>query len=279
MKSIKYSVLFVLVIIFCFQMFSEERIKPLSMKELTDPNSPSYIPYPYPRTREKIIADLKYYIENFCVEKKGYKESFIRDYEPITDKILLNLLEPQSQYKIGEIFKLENRIPGFADDYIWLIMVMKQNGQIVMRTALMASGLVIGSGAIGEQSLTSASSEERLKYIRLMKVITDEDIKNILSQSLGRAILNNEIKKMKRVAYPASIGDYLCPLWEIKMVDGTIYYYSEIRDMIYSIDKKIPWKKNKYGFRPDKTSLAPHWDYLPDMIDDELVILKKIPRK
>jgi hypothetical protein len=37
------------------------------MKELTDPTSPSYVPYPYPKNREEIIADFKYYCENFCL--------------------------------------------------------------------------------------------------------------------------------------------------------------------------------------------------------------------
>ncbi|HLP49084.1 MAG TPA: hypothetical protein VK469_24290, partial [Candidatus Kapabacteria bacterium] len=238
-----------------------------------------YVPYPYPKNREEIIADFKYYCENFCGPKKGYKEAFIRGYVDITDKILLDLLEPHPEYQIGEIFKVKNRIAGLADDYNWLIMIMNRNGQIAMRVALKASGLLIGAGAIGEQDIAKASPEERQSFARLMKVITDEDVKNILSKSIGRTFSGKEIKKMERVAYPSSIGDYLNPMWEIKMADGAIYYYSEIEDMIYCIDKKIPWKKNNQGYRPDKMSLAPHRDYLPDMIDDELVILKQIPRK
>ncbi|HLP58620.1 MAG TPA: hypothetical protein VK186_07320 [Candidatus Deferrimicrobium sp.] len=279
MKSIKYAIVFMLIIAFCFQVSGEERKKPLSMKELTDPTSPSYVPYPYPKNREEIIADFKYYCENFCGPKKGYKEAFIRGYVDITDKILLDLLEPHPEYQIGEIFKVKNRIAGLADDYNWLIMIMNRNGQIAMRVALKAPGLLIGAGAIGEQTIAKASPEERQSFARLMKVITDEDVKNILSKSIGRTFSGKEIKKMERVAYPSSIGDYLNPMWEIKMADGAIYYYSEIEDMIYSIDKKIPWKKNNQGYRPDKMSLATHRDYLPDMIDDELVILKQIPRK
>lgn len=279
MKSIKYAIVFMLIIAFCFQVSGEERKKPLSMKELTDPTSPSYVPYPYPKNREEIIADFKYYCENFCGPKKGYKEAFIRGYVDITDKISLDLLEPHPEYQIGEIFKVKNRIAGLADDYNWLIMIMNRNGQIAMRVALKAPGLLIGAGAIGEQTIAKASPEERQSFARLMKVITDEDVKNILSKSIGRTFSGKEIKKMERVAYPSSIGDYLNPMWEIKMADGAIYYYSEIEDMIYSIDKKIPWKKNNQGYRPDKMSLAKHRDYLPDMIDDELVILKQIPRK
>ncbi|MCX6580873.1 MAG: hypothetical protein NT166_11910 [Candidatus Aminicenantes bacterium] len=279
MKPIKSIIVLLLIIVFCLQISGEERKKPISMKELTDPKSPSYVPYPYPKKRAEIIADFKYYCQNFCGEKNGSKESFISDYEDITDKISLNLLEPNSNYQIGEIFKVKNRRAGFADDYTWLIMVMNRNGQIAMRVALYASGLLIGAGAIGEQDIASASPEERQRFARLMKVITDEDVKNILSQSIGRTVNGNEIKKMERVAYPSSIGSYLCPVQETKMADGAIYYYSELRDMIYSIDKKIPWKKNNQGIRPLESSLTPSWDYLPDTINDELVILTRIPRK
>jgi hypothetical protein len=75
------------------------------------------------------------------------------------------------------------------------------------------------------------------------------------------------------------MGDYLHPVWEITMAEGIIYYYIEIDDMIFSIDKKIHWKKTNQGIRPLASSLSPHLDFLPDMIDDELVILKRIPQK
>ncbi|HLP45799.1 MAG TPA: hypothetical protein VK469_07635, partial [Candidatus Kapabacteria bacterium] len=238
-----------------------------------------YVPYPYPKNREEIIADFKYYCENFCGPKKGYKEAFIRGYVDITDKISLDLLEPHPEYQIGEIFKVKNRIAGLADDYTWLIMIMNRNGQIAMRVALKASGLLIGAGAIGEQDIAAASPEERRRFARLMIVITDQDVKYNLSKSIGNTFSGKEIMKIERVAYPSSIGDYLCPVWEIRMANGILYYYSELRDMIYGIDKKIPWKKNNQGYRPDKMSLVTHRDYLPDMIADELVILKKIPRK
>ena len=63
MKSIKYTVVSLLIIFFCFHLAGEERKKPIPMKELTDPRSPSYVPYPYPRKRAEIIADFKYYCE------------------------------------------------------------------------------------------------------------------------------------------------------------------------------------------------------------------------
>lgn len=263
--------------VYCLGLISEERKKSIHMKDLTDPKSPSYVPYPYPKNRSEIIADFKYYIGKSCKKNNGYKESFVHGFEPITDKISLNLLGPNPQYQFGKIFKVKNRIEGFTDDYFWLIMIMNRNGQISMRVTLTASGLMMGAGAIEEKDIAAAAPTERQKFLRLMKVISEEDVQNILSKSIGRAISGKEIKKIEQVAFPSSKGDFLNPMWEIKMFDGTIYYYSEIEDMIYKIDKKISWKKNKNGNRPDKLSLVPHSDYLPDMIDDELIILTKIP--
>ncbi|MCX6580872.1 MAG: hypothetical protein NT166_11905 [Candidatus Aminicenantes bacterium] len=279
MKSVKYTIVLLLIIVFCLQLAGEERKKPTSMKELTDPRSPAYVPYPYPKKRAEIIADFKYYCEKFCGETNEYKSAFVRNFENITDKISLNLLEPHPEYRIGEIFKVKNRIARFSDDYSWLIPVMDRKGDVAMRVALHASGLFIGAGAIAEKDMTTASPEERLHFARLRKVFTEEDVKNALSESIGRTFTGNEIKKIERVAYPSAMGDYLHPVWVITMADGNIYYYIEIDDMIFSIDKKIPWKKTNQGIRPLASSLTPSWDYLPDTINDELVILTRIPRK
>jgi hypothetical protein len=144
-----------------------------------------------------------------------------------------------------------------------------------MRVVLLASGLYAESGAIGKKDLETGTNEQRMKLERLMRPKKNKDIKCILSESLNRFIDDKEIKKIEMVAYPSKLGDFITPLWKIKMTDGTIFFYSEIRDMIYSIDKKIPWKKDNNGYRP----FIYKGDYLPDTIADELIVLKKIPRK
>jgi hypothetical protein len=278
MRSTKYIIALCLIFLLFLPVSGGKRPKPNSMKELTDPNSPSYVPIPYPKTRAEIITDLYYYIEQ-DKNDKGVKEAYVEGYIPLTESIYHNLVEPQSIYRIGKIFKVKNRFDRFADNYTWLIMIMDQDGKIALKISMLASGLMAECGAIGKHHLESASPKRRQQLERLQKVIEDDDIQNILSESLGRFIGDNEIKKMERVAYPSPMGDFLNPIWEIKLRNGTIYYYSQSRDMIYSIDKKIHWKKTKKGYRPFKLSLVPHNDYLPDSISDELVILKKIPRK
>jgi len=43
---------------------AEKRRPPVPLEELQNPKSPSYVPIPYPQTREEIIEDLKYLIKN-----------------------------------------------------------------------------------------------------------------------------------------------------------------------------------------------------------------------
>lgn len=63
------------------------------------------------------------------------------------------------------------------------------------------------------------------------------------------------------------------------MKDGTIYYYSEVRDMIYCVSERKSWKKDKNGIRPARMYMVSHQNYLPDTLNDELVVLEEIPRK
>jgi hypothetical protein len=61
MKSLKCIALGFLIALLCFAAYAEKRKPRLKMKELTDPNSPNYVPYPYPKNRKEIIEDLKYH--------------------------------------------------------------------------------------------------------------------------------------------------------------------------------------------------------------------------
>jgi hypothetical protein len=276
MKATKYIAVLILIFSICFPAYGEKRVKPKPMKELTEPKSPSFVPYPYPKNREEIIADLKHYVEKYCNDT----ESVWIGEVPSTEIVLKNLLEPSSIYKIGKIIKVKNRSHKESHDYSWLIYIMDLEGKVIMRAALDAYGLYIMGGALREQDLESVPNpKDREKLKRSWKLLTDEDIRNILSDSLGRSIGDHEIKKMSRVAYYSKLGDFLCPLWEIEMADGKIYYYSMNGDMIYNIEKKISWKKYNNGYRtPPGLLLEPNQDYLPDTINDELVVLKAHPR-
>jgi hypothetical protein len=276
MVKAKHLIVIVLVLGLFNITFADKRPKQKAIKELTDPKSPSYVPFPYPKKRGEIIANLEYYADKYCNDDP---EKWIGEV-PATEIVLKNLLEPQPIYTIGKIIKVKNRCDRIPHDYSWLIHIMDSDDKIAMQVAMDAYGLFIEGAAIRTEDLERMNNPKyREKMKRYRNLLTDEDIKNILSESVGRFINSNEIKKIERVAFFSPLGGFLDPLWEIKMSNGAIYYYSINREMIYGIDKKIKWKKDKNGYRVHKSTLVPHMDYLPDSINDELIVLKKIPRK
>lgn len=279
MKSLKFIVVLFLVLLFSLPVTGDKRPNKKSMKELTDPDSPSYVPYPYPKNRKEIIADLRYYVEYHCGDVKGMKKSYVKGFYPVTQTIFHNLMGPNPDYEVGKIIKVKNRMEFLSDDYYWLIPIMDREGNIAMLSSMLASGLMAVSGANTKEDIETASPQQRYHMKRQQKPLTDEKVKSILSESLGYSIEDHEIIKMERVAYPGTIGAFLHPVWEIKMTGNRLYYYSDSRDTVYSVEKRLQWKKNSNGFRKARREMASHRDYLPDMLNDEFVILKKIPRK
>jgi hypothetical protein len=130
MKSLKIIAVFVLSFMVCFHVTAGNRKAKRSMKELTDKNSPSYVPHPYPKTRREIIENIKYYyIDIHVTSSPSDGKKYI--YKDIT----LQLFNSNSRYKIGKIVKVKNRLESFASDYTWLIYVLDEEGDAVMRIA------------------------------------------------------------------------------------------------------------------------------------------------
>lgn len=276
MKLLKTIIIFIIVITFCFPLIAEKRKPRKSMKELTDPNSPSYVPFPYPKNKKELIADMKYY---FIDLSEGATTSHIDGGTPINDIITKDLFGPNPTYKFGKIVTVKNRASYFPDDYLWLVYVLDSEGDAVMRIVVKASGLVMEDFAIDKTRLQDYPEHTRQSLTRLMKVLDEKDVKNNLSGILGRQIEEKDIKKLDRMGFKSKVGDFLCPLWQFTLKDGSVYIYSEKRNMVYEIDKKITWKKMNKHVRPTIRDLVSHNDYLPDTISDELVTLKPVKKK
>ena len=262
---IKFKHFLALGLVIClFQpIIAEKRVKPKSIKELTDPLSPSYVPYPYPKTRNEIISDLKYAIKKINKPQEGKYESFLPGEKPVTKMIELKLLDEDPVYKFGKIIKVKNRIAGFASDYYWIIFVLNRNNSVAARFHLQANGLLGGASAY--------NPGDNSHYRK-----TDQDILDIMSDFIGRPVTKQNIKRIERVLYPSKISDIFIPLWEIEMHDGKVYYYSLSRNMFYRISRKIKWKKDNKGNRPDWRKLVPHMEFAFDDIDDNILVFEKI---
>ena len=273
MKIVKYVTVLILVFGFSQAAVAEKRVKPMPMKEFTNPSSPSYVPYPYPKKRVEIIEDLKYAINRLFADNE---ENNGETKTPEIKKILLLLLDENPAYKVGKINKVKNRSHRIAHDYTWLITIEDESGQIVARVAMTAPGLFAIAGATthGAELFKSAAPSLR-RGPHFLK--TGQDVLNRLSSSMDRPVSKNEIKQMDRVAFQSKLGSLLTPMWEVKMLDGNTYYYSVKRDMVYEITEKIHWGKDKNGRRKAIRSLALQThDFVPDTVNDEILVLKKV---
>lgn len=278
MKLVKIFVVLALIISLCIPVSGEKRKAQKPMKEFTDPSSPSYVPYPYAKKREKIIANLKYFINR---PSAGSKKAFVDGVTPEIDLILENLCEKQPNYEIGEIIKVKNCIAALPDDYSWLILIMDKEEKIAARVGLEESGLFAGAVATTESNILNAPPKNRARLRRVRPLKKKNDVKGILSQSLNREISEQEIKKMEMVVSLGSLCNLTFPLWEIKLANGKTYIYSTKVDMFFEVEKKVHWGKNKKGFREDWQPMlpVPRPEILFDTLNDQLVILKKIDRK
>jgi hypothetical protein len=282
MKSIKIIAVLTLIFLFCLPSMGEKRSdKRIKMKELTDPTSPNYVPYPYPKNRMEIIDDLIHYIKKHIIgtDEGSYEARIDTGVGPDPDKILVDLLNPQPNYRIGEIFKVKNRMAPVPDDYSWLIIIKNWDGKVVLRFAMFANGLMAmyGPESMDDSGVTSA--ELLAIRERRRKVVTEANVRNILAESPLQITDQNEIKKVQLTIFHCQLANFLFPIWEIKMADGTVYYYNQNRDKLFSVDKRIKWAKKKEGYRPDRRALVPHSSlYLADTLNDELIVLKEIGR-
>lgn len=276
MKIMKYITVLFLVLCLCQFSVAEKRVKPKPIKELTEPSSPSYVPLPYPKKRNEIIEDLKYAIKKLFVDKQG---TYVAGDTPEIKKLLIKLTEEKSVYKFGKIIKVKNRSHLKAHDYSWLILIIGESGDIAARISLTAEGLFSCAAAT-----KNAAVELRAKYPNSRRgpqfIINEQEVINHLSKSINKNIEKDEIKKMERVAFQSTLGSLLSPMWEIKMSNGKVYYYSVIRDTVYDIEKRISWKKNKNGFRQSSREFVPdNSDFITDTVNDEILVLKSMKKK
>lgn len=277
MKLVKYSIILVLVCCLFQTAFGEKRVKPRAMKELTDPASPSYVPIPYPKNKEEITIDLKYAIKK--VFASGNKRAYLGGKTPEIRTTMLKLLDENSGYNVGETVKVKNRNNRFAHDYGWLIMVRDENGENVARVSMSAAGhlgQMMGTrhGATVYKDFPP-SARRGPQYLK-----SKDEVVAILADALGHAFTESKIKRMDRVAYQSPLSGLVAPMWEIKLHNGSMYYYSVKMDTVYELAERKPWKKNKKGYRDSVRSLIPDTnDFLSDRISDELLVLKKLKKE
>jgi len=120
----------------------EKRHAPVPLSELKNPKSPSYVPVPYPKTRQEIITDFEYYLK-----RRFSPDSRVVTYgDPGSGVIIFpKLLQKDSGYTIGRIFRVKSRIYSRALEFL-VFDIFDRVGNVAARVALEDCGLFCSAG-------------------------------------------------------------------------------------------------------------------------------------
>ena len=261
MNKYKHLIIIVLIIGLVQISFAEKRKKPKSMKSLTTPSSPSYVPIPYPKTREEIMTDLKYAFSKIYTPMERYYS--VENPAPPSREVVMNLLKDKPLYKI-DIIKIKNRNANVPDDYSWLILVINKDNTVAARIHMSAEGL---------WGATSTPFIERSKQL-----LTDNNVIGELSSALGKTITEKDIKRIERIEFHASfVATTIHPAWKFELKDGSVYYYSFTEKGILRIKDKIPWNADEKGRRPDWQQFVSREEIFAfDSIDDQIIVFERV---
>ena len=297
MKLLKLILTLALISTLFLPAAAGKRVDRKSMKELTDPNSPSYVPFPYPKTKEEIIADIKFYyvdltsdVQSAFVGKQPLSESIPRNmfkqhgrskYKTKESRleVLTDLYNPGTPYRIGKIVKVKNYEDRIPDDYYWLIYVLDQEGDAVMRMSMLASGLGWDGSAIDKKRFSNGSKKDKDFLKRQLHIISGKEVKESFAEALGEIVADSKIVKLERIGFSGSLGDFTEPAWMIKLQGGADYYYKESTGTVFKVAKTISWKKVNGLRRHPKRDSKYFYNYVPDRLNDKFILLDPVPIK
>jgi hypothetical protein len=236
------------------------------MDEMTDPSSWHYIPHPFPNSRKEIIANLAVNVKRSHKRREEWQNKWraVKSPEPIEKDPLIDILEGRTSLHIGPVMRTRNRCSKFNKEYSWLVLILNKDGKVKYLLSVEACGILARHWNNG------FSSPDFLQRFSWSK----ERILLSLSGKTNRTVFLKDVKQMELFDYNGYGWD---PVWEIILMDGSIYYYHFGLDMFFVIDKKVPWKRpGKRMRRTDPREIAGNKAYVGDTVDDELIILKAI---
>ncbi len=259
MKTKKLIVSILFIITLCQFIQAEKRTPRLLMADLTDPSSPSYLPFPYPETRKEIIADLKYQLNRMYSHKERWEYA-----SPDTINLLPELIKENSNIIVSDIEKIKNRISGYADNYSYLVFLEDVKNKYVTRVALKANGLFIGG--------IDPSPKNRGKKLKSF----NHCLKKI-ARYLGKSHKELKVKKKERVAIDFYFSPPPIPITEFVLEDGSKYYVT-YKEHLYKVIME------KYASPAEKSSMLKTENLtkekdeviITDTINDTIIRLKRL---
>lgn len=251
MRSIKilHIVSISLLVIF-LPVHAEKKRPPLPLKELTNPNSPSYVPYPYPKTEFEIIEDFKYAVRVHFSPEEGKHTSIVPGH-PDYSELMLQLLGDYPSLKIIQIIKVKDLVASSSSQHYFLLQAVDKKGKVVAVGRLLESGLLGG--------VAFYSEKDTFKPYK-----TENQVKKMLS-AYGPINTN----KMELVDICSTISSPYAPLWKISTPDGILFV--DHHDNVYFAEGEICWtKRDAYPDPEHKKTLV------LDTLNDKAIFLRKI---
>jgi hypothetical protein len=269
----KYVLVTFFLFAFSILIFLTERVPKVPMEQLTNPNSPSYVPIPYPKTDEEVIEDVKYIIKEMA--PKNVQTVKIGTEVHPREEIMNELLKKNSKYKYGRVIKVKTRSCIFQHEYAFLIEIIDEKKFVRGVVCLETSGLWAGSGF----------SKHPLEPIK-----TVNEVRDYISSRFGDHLRKSEILKIEMVVYYLSLfSNYNSPAWEIETTKGSyllsckldLYKYKEkmsIRMLLNPKYRRAATKESIINIREEMKEFSRKHKHLVlmDTLNDELIALEKI---
>jgi len=199
----------IFIIIFPISIQAQKkRPAPYKLRALTDPNSPSYVPYPFPKSDFEILEDFKYGIKKMRIHEQPGHDIFLLEQEGIT---------------VDRIVKVKQKCLNFPHNFYYIFDITR-NGEIMGRGTVDEFGLVMMGGL---------STEETKEWTRPFR--EKVEVEDIIHMATRRKI---EIKKAELVHSFSDICNILAPMWEVDTSEGT--YFIDHRHKVWVVDYEAP---------------------------------------
>jgi hypothetical protein len=240
-----------------FLTLHAEKKKPpqLPLKELTNPNSPSYVPYPYPKTDFEIIEDFKYAVKILFGPKEGKHTSLARGYTD-NSKLMLEILGENPNLEITQIIEVKDMIQTSPSHYYFLLQIVDKKGKVVAVGTLKDCGLMGGVAMCSEK-------------VKFKPFKNEEQVRKIISDALGQVKIN----EMEMIfVYSTLDCDPFSPLWKVSTSAG-IFFIDHFYDDIYSVENESPWTSGNAFLGPENRRML-----ILDSLNEKTIFLKKMKK-
>jgi len=242
-----------------------ERAKPkISSIELSDPNSQNYVPHPYPKSRDHVIADFKYWVRHHFMGRVPYGD--MKENITVYERVLPKLIEKDSMYRIGRVYRVYNLSHILAHDHNHVLEVMDLSGNCWGHAALSVEGLFMGIGL-------------DVKPLAVGTTLSADKVKLLLKES-GVIKVSNGKEKLKRLG-----SNTLTPYpwlfsWRIRS-NGDEYYLRESHRErnLYKVQSRREWRLDRKS-NDEMAALArsmPKGDkMILDSINDQVIVVTPV---